>query len=195
MTIDKDVIGIISVLFTTACTLPYLWKAYRGIIKPHIFTWITWGLTTGIAAAVGTFVHAGPGAWAQWVGAGGTFMVVALSLKTGARNITRSDVVVFLAALSAIPVWLVTDDPLFAAIIVTCIDTLGYFPTFRKSFAQPYDEAISTFALWSIAALLSVAAMQTYSLASAIFPLTTVICNLSLITFVLWRRRCVPRPT
>jgi len=43
----------------------------------------------------------------------------------------------FLAALAAIPLWLLTRTPLYSVVVVTVIDALAYVPTFRKSWHRP----------------------------------------------------------
>ena len=191
---DKDIVGIISILATVGATIPYLWKSLQGKIHPHLFTWIIWCTTTGITAAARMSAHAGPGAWAQWAGAVSCLLVAIVAIFRGERNFTRSDVLAFVTALAAIPVWLLTDNPLYAAVIVTFIDVAGYYPTFRKTYNAPYHEAIFNYVVANIVHVCSLIATQDYNVTTLIFPSTLFFANAALISFIMWRRQIVARP-
>jgi hypothetical protein len=188
---DKDLLGLISVALAVAVTIPYLWKICRGQIQPHVFTWLIWTLTTSIAAAARTNVHAGPGAWGQWASGASCFLVVLFAFTKGTHDIKRSDIFAFIGALLAIPVWILTKNPLAATLIVTTIDVIGYYPTLRKSYQDPYHEAIFNYCIANVIHLLSLAATKSYSVTSTIFPTVIFCVNTALIIFVLWRRRVV----
>lgn len=190
--LDKDIIGFASILITLGSSGPYIVRTLKGKIQPHIFTWFIWSLTTGIAAAARSVAHAGPGAWAQWTSTATCFAVALIALKKGHPNIARSDVVTFLGALSAIPAWLITQDPLIATIIVTCIDLTGYYPTFRKAYARPHQEAILAYLISNLSHLLSLSATVDYSATTIMFPAALFTANTCLAGFVWYRRNRMP---
>lgn len=189
---DKDLAALGSIFLTVVATLPYMRKMLQGRIKPHIFTWVIWTLTTGIAAAARTAAHAGPGAWSQWAGAASCLSVVIFAYSKGEHNITRSDIFAFAAALTAIPAWLLTKDPLVATVIVTAIDLVGYYPTFRKAYYAPHHEGILTYMVGEGSHILSLAATVDYSLTTVLFPSALFTANAVLVIYVWWRRGCVP---
>ncbi len=188
---DKNLIGLLSIPLTVAVTVPYLVNIWKGKIQPHIFTWIIWGVTGGISATAGLAADAGPGAWVQWADALSCLSIAILAGFKVKLNLTRSEILAFVGALSALPVWIATKDPLYAVVIVTSIDTIGYYPTFRKSWAAPYQEALINYVIANPLWLLSVLATETISFTTICFPITIFLMNTLLIFYLLWRRRVV----
>lgn len=186
--LSKDLLGVVSVLIALGITLPYLFYALRGHIKPHLYTWLIWSLTTGIAAMARTVSDGGAGAWGQWANALSCLSITLIALKYGEKNITRGDKLVLLTALAAIPVWLLTHHALYAVIIVTAIDLAGYYPTFRKSYDAPHQEAVFNFAISNMMHILSTIALAEYSWTNVLFQGAVVVANTLLIGTILVRR-------
>ncbi len=188
---DKAILGWLSVLIVVVVTLLYLRLVWRGAIKPHLFTWVIWALSTGIAAAGRMSEAAGAGAWGQWAGAAGCVCVALLTWRQGEKDITRGDWWSFLLALAAIPLWLLTDNALLAVLMVTAIDVVGYYPTFRKSWRRPYEEAVFNYIAANVIHVLSVLATEHYSVTNLLFQVTLFVVNSLLVAMLLWRRRLV----
>lgn len=186
---DKFVFGVLSVLVTIWCAIPYILGILRGTTKPHVFTWLLWSLTTGIAAAAQLYDGGGAGAWSMVASGTLCFVIFLMSLKSGEKHITRSDWVTLAVGLSAIPLWLVTKDPLWSVIIVCSIDALAYIPTFRKSWAKPQEEAVLMYVLALVWQAMSVFALENYTLVTVLSPATLLTMNASLVTFLWWRRK------
>ncbi len=184
----KDLFGYISIALVFIAAVPYLLGIYRGKIRPHIFTWVIWGVVAFISALARTVAEGGPGTWAQWSNVAFCLGVVLFSLSKKKHNVKRSDVIVFIIALSAIPFWIITNNPLVAVIIVTTIDIIAYYPTFRKSYEDPHHEAVFNYFGSNIIQVLSLIAIESYSLTTTLFPLATLIANSGLIAFIFWRR-------
>lgn len=184
----KEWLGALSVIVVVLVTIPYVRQMLAGKIKPHLFTWVIWTLTTGIAAAARASEQAGAGAWGQWAGAGSCLIVVLLALRQGEKGITRSDQVAFGLALLAIPLWQLTQNALAAVILVTIIDLLGYYPTFRKSWVRPQEEAIFNYVAANVIHVLSLFATAQYTLVNILFQVAVFTANSLLIFMVLWRR-------
>lgn len=180
---------------SVAITLPYLWHMKQGSVRPHIFTWIIWALSSGTAAAAQLSSDAGPGAWAQAAGAASCVSIVVLSFSKGEHDITRTDILAFILALTAIPLWLVTAVPLYAVLIVTFIDLSAYYPTFRKAYRYPHHEAVYNYAISNLGKMLSLYAITDYSLTTVLFPAALFVANGALVAFLLWRRTCLPLRT
>lgn len=188
MIISKEHFGLISLGFAFASLVPYIWSVHKGQTKPHVFTWVLWTLFSAIGSA-GQFVSgAGPGAWASGFTAICNCVIVIQSLKHGEKNITRSDWFFFITALLSIGLWALTDNPLYAIILITIVDIFAYGPTFRKSWAKPHEEnALSHFlSLPKHAATLM--AIEQYVLTNTLFPLTMIIVNGALVAYLLIRR-------
>ena len=186
---NKEVLGIAAVLIVLLTSVIYVRQMLQGSIKPHSFSWIIWGLTTGIAAAARTVDEAGAGVWGQWATSASCMLCGLLALKYGEKHITRSDIAAFLAALAAIPAWLMTDNPLTAVIIVTFIDAMGYYPTIRKTYLRPHEEATYNYVVGNLIHLLSLAATEHYTATNTLFQITFLIINNLMVGMIWWRRR------
>lgn len=186
--LTKELLGALSVLVVVLVTVPYVRQMRAGKIKPHLFTWVIWTLTTGIAAAARSHEHAGPGAWGQWVGAASCLVVVLLAFRQSDKDITWSDKIAFGLALVAIPLWQLTDNALAAVAMVTGIDLIGYYPTFRKSWHRPHEEAIFNYVAANVIHILSLFATEQYTLVNVLFQVAVFTANTLLISMVLWRR-------
>ncbi len=139
---STEIFGIASLVVTVIQYVPYCWKTYTGEFRPHVFSYIIWGLGAAIVAGAQWAAGAGPGAWAMALVAVLCFVVVALSLRGGVQYVTKKDVWTLICALSALPIWYFTKDPLFAVIVITLIDIAAFYMIFKKACAHPNEDSI-----------------------------------------------------
>jgi hypothetical protein len=187
--LDKSVLGTLSVTVGLISLVPYLVDVVRGRTKPHMFSWLIWGMVMAIACAAQWAADAGPGAWWTLCSALGCLSIAALSLWQGEKNITRSDWWALVFAFLAIPLWYVTEEPLWSVILVTCIDISGYYPTFRKSYLKPYEEHATAFSIGAVGCFISICAMESFTLTTVLYPIMICSMNALLVTMLLLRRR------
>ncbi len=194
-TIDwKLVAAVVSPALGIIGFIPYFYGIYKGTTKPHVFTWLIWTLTLGIANL------------SIWTGGGGlvlsigiavsvvlSFITMLLSIKYGTRNITRSDMIALIVALVAIGVWIGLDNPVLALLLATSIDIVGYWPTFRKSFIEPWSEALSSWILYTAAPALTLFSLLEYNVLTMTYSAATLIINGLLVALLLVRRQGVQR--
>lgn len=185
----SQLFGLAAVILGLVSYVPYLWGMYHGRVKPHAFTWFLWGLLTAIAFAAQVSDGAGAGSWITGVSA-----VVCLAISGAAwrqsrlANVVLADWYFFGAALAAIPLWLLTNTPLYSVLLVTGIDALAYVPTFRKSWQWPDQESVTTFALGSLKYLLGIAALPQQTVISSLYPWSLVATNTAFIAMTVFRR-------
>lgn len=187
--IDKPLFSILATMLTVLAYLPYVYSIFQGKTRPHVFTWIIWGLATGIAFLVTLAEHGGAGAWPIGFSAAvSLFVAVVAYVKRADISITRMDWLFFIAALVAMPVWRVADDPLWAVMLITLIELLGFGPTMRKAWFLPYSESMSFLAILVVRNMLIIAALGQYSLTIVLFPGVAAVACLVLIVIMVWRR-------
>jgi hypothetical protein len=156
---------------TIGAFLPYIRSVIRGKTKPHVFTWGIWGLATVAVFVAQLSDGGGVGAWPIGVSGLVTFSVVALALARKAdTTIVWIDWVLLVLALSALPVWVVTSDPLAAVVILTFVDLLGFGPSVRKAYDHPFDENVTFFVIVALRNFLVVGALENYSWTTVLFP-------------------------
>ena len=121
------------------------------------------------------------------------FGVFLLSLKYGSSNITKHDTIILIFSLSAVVVWWQLDNPIMAVIMVSAIDALGYIPTYRKSFENPWTENINFWFLMTCTAALSIIANAEYNVLTVTYLATLMSANIILLAILITRRRRVPQ--
>ncbi len=185
---NKDILGAISLLVTLMQYIPYCRSIYLKRLRPHVFSYLIWGVSAAIVAVAQWFAEAGPGAWAMALVAVLCFLVVGLSYRTGTRYISRGDWVAFIAAMLAIPIWMLTDNPLYAVVVVTLIDIAAFYMTLRKAIISPHEESTGFYGLATLQYVLSMLAIESYNPTTLLNPLVLALTSSSLIGIMTRRR-------
>jgi hypothetical protein len=192
--IDKTLLSMIAIALTFLAFVPYITGILKGTTKPHVFSWVIWGSTTFIVFLAQLKGHAGIGAWPIGISGVITILVALLAyIKRSDITITNKDWLFFCIAMSALPIWYLMSDPLWAVVILTAIDVLGFAPTARKVYHAPYSEPISFVALFFVRNVLVLFALEYYSVTTVLFPAVIAIACLLLITLIIMRRRVISR--
>ncbi len=99
----------------------------------------------------------------------------------------------YLLALAglALPAWMLTADPLWAVVLLTIADLIGFGPTIRKGYNLPYEEHAGFFALGSVRNALVILALEHYSWTTALFPGAVGIACLLMAGFLIVRRQTI----
>ena len=134
--------------------------------------------------------NGGVGAWPIGVSGSITIFIALLAwLKRGDITITRTDWLFFVSAMPSLPFWYFTSDPLWAVVILTTVDVLGFGPTVRKAYAFPHTESLLFFSLFTARNLIVIMALENYSVTTVLFPAVIAAACLLLITLIIYRRR------
>lgn len=190
--IYKSLASSAAIILTFAAFLPYIHDTLRGRNRPHVFSWIIWGITTFVVFLAQVAAQGGIGAWPIGVSAGVTIFIATLAyVKRADLTMTRTDTLFFVTALSALPFWYFSSDPLWAVAILTTVDLLGFGPTFRKVLASPDSEAPLFYFLFVIRNMLVIVALESYSMTTVLFPAAIGIACLILIIVIYYRRQAL----
>jgi len=172
--------------------VPYIRSIRKGELRPHVFSWIIWGLTTFIVFFAQ--FAAGGGMGAIPIGLSGllTLYIAWLAWRyRGDTSITRGDWFFLIAALSALPAWFVARDPVWAVIVLTTVDLLGFGPTLRKAWDEPHAESPLFFGLFTLRIALVIVALDELNLATVLFPAVVGAGCLVVVALLVWRRKVV----
>jgi hypothetical protein len=184
--------GLLSIALTFVAYAPYVRQIRAGTTKPHVFSWVIWSISTAVVFLAQVAADGGPGAWPTGMSALLTAYVTWLAWsRCRDIRITRSDRFFLWAALASVPLWYLTGDPLWAVIILTTIDVLGFGPTVRKLYSLPYEESLWFYLLFTARSAVSLLALETLSVTTVLFPLAMVLSCLVVCGLLLWRRRVV----
>ena len=190
----KELLSGAAIAITFVAFIPYIRSIRSGATKPHVFTWVIWGFATFVVFWGQLVAEAGAGAWPTGISGLITIYVAVLAFtKRGDISISLTDWAFFLAAMTALPLWFLTSDPLWAVVILTLVDILGYGPTIRKVSKDPYSERLGFYLLMGVRNLVSIAAIERYSLTTLLFPAATA-AAIGLLFAVVVRRRLDVNP-
>ncbi|WP_067862159.1 hypothetical protein [Neptuniibacter marinus] len=182
----------VAITLTFVAFVPYIRSIFAEATKPHIFSWIIWGTTTSIVFFAQLEAEGGIGAWPIGVsGFVAAFIALLAFIKRSDASITKMDWVFFLSALASLPFWYFTSNPLWAVVVLTIVDLLGFGPTIRKAYDFPHQENMAFFLLFMARNIFALLALENYSLATLLFPLSVGIACLFLLVMVGYRRRIV----
>ncbi|MDP1540208.1 MAG: hypothetical protein Q8L72_06100 [Moraxellaceae bacterium] len=186
----KEILSAIAIALTFIAFYPYLRGILQGTIKPHVFSWVIWGSTTFVVFLAQLKADGGVGAWPIGVSGAITILIaIAAYIKRADVAITKVDWLFFISALASLPLWYFTSNPAWAVVVLTIVDLLGFGPTVRKAYAQPYSESLPFFALFAARNSLVVMALESYSVATVLFPAAVASACVLLIGLILYRRR------
>lgn len=169
--------------------IPYFWGMYQGKTKPHAFSWVIWALVASIASAVQLIERGGAGAWLMTVMAAIRWTIAVVAFKTGDHSATKGDWISFLAGLVVIPIWVLTKNPLYSVVLVSVIETMGYYSTIRQSWFNPWVEVARMYLLSSINTVLIISALSVHTAVTMLQPITGASVNLLFVGLLLYRRR------
>lgn len=191
----KPVLSTLAMGLTFIAFVPYFRSILAGTTRPHVFSWVIWGTNTSVAFVATLSAGGGAGAWAVGFSAAITLVVAAMAWARRADvHITHSDWLFFLAGLAAIPLWLVASDPLWAIALVTAVELLGFGPTMRKSWHQPWSEPVSFLAILIVRNALVIAALEQRTLTTVLFPAAMAGACVLLMGILVVRRQSSPPP-
>lgn len=185
-----EVLSVAAIALTIIAYVPYVAAIRAGRVKPHFFSWLIWSLTTAIVFFAQLAAAGGAGAWPTAVSAAITIYVAWLSLVLRSDfSANRADWVFLTAALLSLPLWYLTDDPLWSVVILTVIDALGFAPTLRKAWARPHEESMQFYLIFTVRSVLSVWALESRTLTTVLFPAAMVVACILVCGLLWWRRR------
>jgi hypothetical protein len=185
----KLVLALIATVIGLVGFIPYFHGIFTHKTKPHTYTWLIWAMTQGVAVAA-IWVGGGSfGAVSLTIGEIFVLLIFLLSFKYGVNNITKKDKVVLLIALLAIVIWVFTKNPLYSVLLVSGIDLVGYVPTFRKSYHDPWSEKTISWFMFAVTHILNILALEQYSVITSTYLVTLLMANSSLFVFLIVRRR------
>ncbi len=188
----KETLSAIAIALTFAAFVPYIRAVIRGATKPHVFSWIIWGTTTFVVFLAQLEGKGGVGAWPIGVSGIITMFIAFLAyVKRADITVTKTDLLFFVSAMVSLPLWYVTSDPLWAVVILTTVDALGFGPTVRKVYSFPHSESLLFFALFAIRNLLVIMALQHYSVTTVLFPAVIAAACVLLMALLTYRRRAL----
>ncbi len=186
----KELWGLIAVLLGFVAYVPYFRDILARRTRPHPYSWFVWGLNSVLIFALQITHGGGVGAYTTATVAIISFVVCGLALiNDGRRDISRTDTVMFIAALVATGLWLLAEQPTLSMLLLVAADLFGFIPSVRRGWRSPTTETLS---MWSVNALrhaISIPALAHYTLLTLANPVTWVVGNGAFSLMLIFRRK------
>jgi hypothetical protein len=166
----------------------YLRGIRRGGTLPHRGSWLVWTVIAVIAAASG---GADGGGWSLVVlsvQALGTLAVTAWALRHGVGTLTPTNLAMLALAALGVLGWTTLTDPTAAAACAAAADAAGLVAMMPKTWADPFSETASTYALAGVTGLLAALAVHAWN-AALLYPVYFCLGNTATAVAIALRRR------
>ena len=186
----NEFLSAAAITLTFVAFYPYLRGIIQGQVKPHVFSWVIWGSTTFVVFLAQLQAGGGVGAWPIGVSGAITLLIAVLAyVKRADLTITGADWFFLVAAISSLPLWYATSDPMWAVVVLTAVDLLGFGPTIRKAYAEPHSESLTFFGILAARNIIVVMALERTSVATVLFPAAIAVACILFMTMIVYRRR------
>ena len=187
----KLIFWIISAIITIIGYYIYIKDIYFWENKPHFYSWFVWWLITIIIYIIQIQHNSWNGSWVALISWIMSFVIAWISIKKWTKDITFSDTISLFLAIISIWLWFITDNALYSVILLVAIDIFWYYPTFRKSIVNPYEEnymlyLLSIFKFWIAIFALNVITMET-----SLYLFANVIILFFLVWTILFLRKLI----
>jgi len=188
----KIIISIVVVILSLVGYLPYIRDSLTGKTTPHTFSWFVWALGATITACLQIIKGAGVGAWVTIAVTIISWVIFIIGLFKKNKDIAWMDFVSLAAALGALYLWLVVQQPAASMILIVAVEVFGFIPTVRKSWNKPYTETLFSYEIHTIRHALSFFALESYNLVTWLFPVAWAVTNGAFALILTIRRRKIP---
>jgi hypothetical protein len=200
--------GALAVAMAVVAYALYVWKSLRGEARPHPLSWLIFGVLGGTGYLVQLDQAAGPGSWVTGITAVVCLLLCVMSFWRGERAFPWYEwaflvaaAIIFLFYLwsrrpdilhtglsEASRAFLARHAPAISATLASIVSVIGFGPTVTKAWARPRSDSASTFLLNGLKFVPALAAMDSISVATCVFPVTLVIANLAVALLIHGRR-------
>jgi len=185
----KNILGGIAVAISLASYLVYFWTIYKGYTKPHGFTWFVWGTLSAVGLGAVWVSGGGSGTWVIAVNMLAGYTVAGIAFYQKRVIYDLYDWLALTGAFLGIVLWWMTSNPFYAVLLVSASDAIGAIPTIRKAYRLPFEENPHTFILGVICNTLALFAMTTFSPSTALYQLSIVVVDITIVSVVYYRRK------
>jgi len=186
----KSFLGGLAVAISVLAYVIYIWQTIKKDgIRPHPFSWLLWGFVTTVATFAQHAKGAGAGLWVTAFTAVVCVIIGTLTLSKNKWRFSVSDWTSLAPGIVAAVCYAVAKDPTAAAVSATVADVVGYKPTVSKGWVDPASENALSFFLNSVKFIPAIGALDSYSVATWLYPATLVIVNGGVCIMLILRRR------
>lgn len=180
--------GIAAGVLTFVAFPIYTLDIMRGNTKPSRVTWWILTLSNVLLAASYYVSGARDTIWIPISYSIGFLLIAMLSIKYGDGDWTAVDYVCLAGAIASALAWALFNSAEIALFMIIVVDFFGLVPTIYKSYLRPWTENRTAWIIATIASLLNIFAIESWTFVIATYPLYVLITN-ALVAFFIVRSR------
>jgi hypothetical protein len=188
------VAGLLAGIVSIVDPIPYIRDVRRGLTRPHRGTWLIWSVL-GVTAFWANLADGGTWSLAM-IGVQALTMSVVflLSLRYGVGGVSRAELALIALAGAGVLGWALSSHPVVATAFVVAADLIGVALMLPKTWRDPHSETLSTFALASLAGVLSAIAVGALDPGLLLYPAYFACANGGVAALIVLRRAERRRP-
>ena len=168
---------------------PYIIDVVRRKTKPNVVSWVTWTILTSVGTAAVIAQENFIAGLLPLSSSLCTLSIVLLGFKYGFAKYSRFDVICQAAALIGLALWAIFNSPLIALIAVITIDAIASMPTILHAYRAPQEETWQTFGIGSLAAVLTLLSINSFTIGKLTYPVYLAIANGTIAVIIVVMRR------
>ena len=186
---EKEIFAAFGIIITLIGYAAYIYSIFRGDTKPHPFPWFIFGTLTVIGFFAQLSDGGGLGSYITGLSGFISYLIAIIGyFRRKQITITKSDWAAFLACCFSIPIWVLTESAFWAVIIITAIDTVAFYPIFRKTWFDPKSELPFHYIIAGSKFVFGIIALESFSTITVLYPLSLVITNFAFLAMLYYRR-------
>ena len=181
----NTILIVISSALALVSYVVYIIAILKGKAKPHRTTRFVLVVITVLTTASLFFQNNSVALWLSASMAFGCIFVFILSIKFGMGGAAKTDIICLVVSLVGIALWKLTRNPSLALYASVTADFVSQVPMLIKTYRFPKTEVWTFYALDVIAAILSLLAINQWTVPNLIFPAYIVLIDSTTILFIL----------
>lgn len=187
----KLLLGILSLIPAFIAYYFYFRDMIRGSTKPHAFSWLVWGMLSGIGFLAQVSAHGGIGTWATGLTSIASLSIAAYAFTISSTHPTRFDWTLLGIAVAGLLLLFVVKSPVTALWLTLIALVAGFAMNIRKAYRKPFEENAVAFWLNTLKFIPAIFALASFSFLTVAYPLVAAAGNLAIALIVALRRHQV----
>jgi len=179
--------GILSSICLLIGGIPYLIDIHKGRVKPHILSWLGWGLITALGGAA---MVAEGSTWAVALLFANTVVCLLIAAysalrKAGVWSTGPQDIAFFVFGLIGLILWQITDVPMYALVLSIIADASFGIPTIIKTLKDPSSETLFPWSMSVTSEIFGMLALKVFAFHEVAYPLYLFFYDITILLIVI----------
>ncbi len=179
--------GIVSSLFILIGAIPYIKDIFKKQVRPHVLSWLGWGLITGLGAAA---MYADGSTWMAVIVFTNTVACLSIVFfsvirKVGVWETSHLDWFFFFMGILGVVLWQTLDMAVLALICAIIADFAFGIPTIIKTYKNPETETPFVWVAATLSGLFSLFAIQVIAFHEIAYPVYLLFFDSAVLLLVL----------